>query len=277
MPFTPSHAVVALPFLRTPLVPAAIAIGAMAPDLPLYVRFTPLGYAQTHSFAWLPLTAALALVLLVVWRCALRPAAGELSPDWLAPRLPAGWDAGIRPALRETFPSALGILWLAISLALGVASHIAWDLVTHEGRAGIAALDAAWGPLPVYKWLQHGSGVLGLAILAVWAILWLRRADAAAGPTRAEAPRSALALWGGRVGTVPRVLPAWMRRVWWASLPVLLLVVLAVGYAQLGPFRAGFGLEHLAYRVLPPACAAWGVLTLALCIAVQIVRTRRWR
>ena len=28
MPFTPSHAVVALPFIRTPLVPAAVAIGA---------------------------------------------------------------------------------------------------------------------------------------------------------------------------------------------------------------------------------------------------------
>ena len=38
MPFTPSHAVVALPFVRTPLVPAAIAVGAMAPDLPLFVR-----------------------------------------------------------------------------------------------------------------------------------------------------------------------------------------------------------------------------------------------
>ena len=38
MPFTPSHAVVALPFLRTPLVPAAIAVGAMTPDLPLFVR-----------------------------------------------------------------------------------------------------------------------------------------------------------------------------------------------------------------------------------------------
>ena len=33
MPFTPSHAVVALPFIRSPLVPAAIAVGAMTPDL----------------------------------------------------------------------------------------------------------------------------------------------------------------------------------------------------------------------------------------------------
>ena len=74
MPFTPSHAVVALPFLRTPLVPAAIAVGAMSPDLPLFLRGMPLHYGMTHSLVWLPLTIADALVLLLVWRCLLRPA-----------------------------------------------------------------------------------------------------------------------------------------------------------------------------------------------------------
>ncbi|WP_262927685.1 DUF4184 family protein [Microbacterium sp. NIBRBAC000506063] len=49
MPFTPSHAVVALPFVRTPLLPAAIAVGAMAPDLPLFLRGTPLTYQVTHT------------------------------------------------------------------------------------------------------------------------------------------------------------------------------------------------------------------------------------
>lgn len=38
MPFTPSHAIVALPFVRSPLAPAAVAVGAMAPDLPLFTR-----------------------------------------------------------------------------------------------------------------------------------------------------------------------------------------------------------------------------------------------
>ena len=60
MPFTPSHAVVALPFLRTPLVSAAIAVGAMAPDLPLFLRGMPLHYGLTHSLAWLPGTRSAA-------------------------------------------------------------------------------------------------------------------------------------------------------------------------------------------------------------------------
>ena len=54
------------------------------------------------------------------------------------------------------------MLLLVVSLLLGVVSHIVWDLFTHEARWGttaIPALAAEWGPLPGYKWLQHGSSV----------------------------------------------------------------------------------------------------------------------
>ena len=106
MPFTPSHAVVALPFLRTPLVPAAIAIGAMAPDLPLFVRGLPLHYGLTHSLSWLPLTIVLALALLLVWRCVLRPAARELSPVGSRDGCPKRGMRAPADALRETFAIA---------------------------------------------------------------------------------------------------------------------------------------------------------------------------
>ena len=75
MPFTPSHAVLALPFVRTPLAPAAVAVGAMTPDLPLFVRGLPVTYGLTHDLRWLPVTAMLALALLLLWRALLRPAA----------------------------------------------------------------------------------------------------------------------------------------------------------------------------------------------------------
>jgi hypothetical protein len=101
VPFTPSHAVVALPFIRTPLVPAAIAIGAMAPDLPLFVRGVGLNYSFTHTFANVVWTAVLAFVLFVVWRAVLRPAVPELSPRWLAARLPEDWDEGGVSAARR--------------------------------------------------------------------------------------------------------------------------------------------------------------------------------
>lgn len=269
MPFTPSHAVVALPFVRTPLVPAAVAIGAMAPDLPLFVRALPLHYGRTHDFAWLPATVLLALALLLLWRCALRPAARELAPRWLAERLPPEWDRGAAAAARETLAIAPagargwrvswgGMLLLVVSLALGVATHIVWDLFTHEGRWGVTAIPALsdeWGPLPAFKWVQHASSAIGLTVIGIWMLVWLARR-----------PREA---------SVTRVLPGWVRVAWWLSLPAGLAIAWLAGLAAFGPLDGEFTPAHLAYRVLPPACAVWGLVTLALCIAVQVARRRR--
>jgi hypothetical protein len=263
VPFTPSHAVVALPFVRTPLIPAAIAVGAMAPDLPLFLRGTPVAYAWTHSAEWVAVTALIALALLFVWRCVLRPAARELSPGWLAARLPTEWDASASAAARATVapprrPRTMHAVLLALSLVLGVLSHIVWDLFTHEGRWGveaIPALTAMWGPQAGYKWLQHGSGVIGLAIMAACVTVWLRGRDAAA--------------------SVSRVLPSWIRLTWWLSLPVVLLAAWLWGLAVYGPLDGAFTVAHLAYLVLPPACAIWGLLTIALAVSVQVVRAAR--
>lgn len=268
MPFTLSHAVVALPFLRTPLVPAAIAVGAMAPDLPLFVRGIPLHYGLTHSLVWLPATIALALGLLLALRCVLRPGARELSPRWLSARLPEAWDRGAGDAWRETFaprsstdaerprPSLSATMLLLASLAIGVATHIVWDLFTHEGRWGTVAVPALaepWGLFPGFRWLQHGSSALGLAILAVWAIVWLAKRQ----------PIDA-----------PRLLPAWIRWAVWLSLPGLLIGAAVWGYAMFGPFTVDFTPAHLGYRMLPPACAVWGAIVAVVCVVVQLARSR---
>ena len=263
MPFTPSHALVALPFVRTPLVPAAIAIGAMTPDLPLFLRGTMLGYGFTHSYANLVWTAVIALLLFVIWRVVLRPAVSELSPAWLARRLPSDWSESAVPAARRAI-GIVGSPWypvlLAVSLLLGVASHILWDSFTHEGRWGVQALPVLgdpWGPLTGYKWVQYGSGVIGLAVIAGWALLRLRDA----------VPRAELT----------RTLPSGIRIAWWFSLPAILLTAWLVGMAVYGPFSTGFTPQHLAYRMLPPACAVWGALTLLICVLLAVLRRRHQR
>lgn len=263
MPFTPSHAVVALPFVRTPLVPAAVAVGAMTPDLPLFVRIPGLdAYGYTHDVGWLVLTVVIAFALLVLWRCVLRPAVRELSPSWLASRLPGEWDADARAAWRETLPlgrpgAAGRIALLVVALAIGVLSHIVWDLFTHEGRWGgemLPILEQPWGPLDGVKWLQHGSSVIGLVFLAIAGAVWFSRRD--------------------RVDPA-RVLPDALRWVWWLSLPAVLVAAWVIGLAVFGPFTQEFTVAHLAYRVLPPACALWGSATVLLAVGVQILRARR--
>ena len=200
MPFTPSHAVVALPFVRTPLLPAAIAIGAMTPDLPLFLRGTPLSYQATHTNV--ALSTAIAFVLLVLWYALLRPAVRELAPLAVARRLPPEWDATGSNVLRTLPP-------------------------------------------------RHP---VALAILAIWATWWISRRTPAA--------------------SVVRVLPGAARRAWWASLPVILAAAWGFGLLAYGPLTATWTAQHLAYRVLPPACAVWGVVTIALCVAVIARRSR---
>ena len=263
MPFTPSHAIVALPFGRTPLAPAAVAVGAMAPDLPLFLRGTAIDYGWTHDPAWAPATVLLALALLLLWRGVLRPAMRELTPTALGRRLPSDWDCGAAAAVRETFarprrprPSLGGVLLLIVGLTLGVLSHLVWDAFSHEGRTGVLllpALDAAWGPLPGYKWVQHGSSIIGVVVLAVWALWWLRRA---------------------RPTPVQRTMPTWASWAWLGALPAVLLIAWCAGLAIYGPLSEQFTVQHLAYRVLPPACGLWGFGTLVVCAITQLRRRR---
>jgi hypothetical protein len=52
-------------------------------------------------------------------------------------------------------------------------------------------------------------------------------------------------------------------------------VAWGIGLARYGPLTADWTIAHLGYRVLPPACALWGLLTVALAIAIQIRWSRR--
>lgn len=258
MPFTPSHAVVALPFIRTPLVPAAIAIGAMTPDLPLFVRGFGVNYAFTHTPGNVAWTMVIAFGLFMLWRVVLRPVATELSPDWMARRQPTEWQMPVADAVNDAL--GVGRRWthavlLVASLLIGVLSHIVWDAFTHEGRWGIDLLPVlgdAWGPLPGHTWLQHGSSILGLLLLAGWALWWLRRAE-----PRAHAHRTT---W------------SWVRVVWWLSLPIALIIGWSIGLAVHGPITEDFTVRHLAYRSLPQTTGVWAMLTLALCVAITVFR-----
>lgn len=172
MPFTPSHAIVALPFARTPLPAGAVAIGAMAPDLPLFFPWAT-SYGITHGFpSLLWVSLPIAIVLYAVWRLVIRPAAsGLLLPEPLRARMPWVWDRG-------------GLRWrdlplVAVAALIGVATHVFWDLFTHPDRLGsewFPVLGEPWGPLDGTSWLQHASSALGLAGLAVWAVLAYRSA-----------------------------------------------------------------------------------------------------
>ena len=51
MPFTVSHVAAVVPLLRTPLVPSALVLSSMAPDVPYYLPQLPVSPSLTHSVA----------------------------------------------------------------------------------------------------------------------------------------------------------------------------------------------------------------------------------
>jgi hypothetical protein len=173
VPFTGSHVAAVLPFLRTPLSPAALAIGAMAPDVPYYLPL-PVAPLHTHSAAGVVgVDVLMGAGVLLVWHLLLaRPATAvapefvrrRVEPDAMAPLRERGW--------------LLGLLVLYASLAVGSATHVFWDSFTHAGRWGVRQLPwlaETHGALPGYRWAQYASGVFGAAVLLLWLRAWCRR------------------------------------------------------------------------------------------------------
>lgn len=247
MPFTLSHAVAVLPLATgrpgRRLVPAALIIGSWIPDLPYFVP-PHRGSAWTHAASG-PVTVdlVLGLALFVLWELVLRRPLTDLSPRWLRSRLPS---ANTLTARR----------WVAaaVSVVLGALTHVVWDTFTHRDRWGtthLAGLTAAVGPLPLYKWFQFGSGVLGLAGLALWVAFWVRR-------TMPGADR-------------PQVAPAVRTAAW-----VMLLVVFVVAATVAGLVRAltGQSLEATAVGMATTSIGAIGAATLAVGAAWWLSQSR---
>jgi hypothetical protein len=179
MPFTIAHVAAVLPvrrWLRHGGLFSATVIGSMAPDFGVLLPFD-LSRGATHGVRAL-VSFCLPAGLLAWWlfQRLIRPAWAEV--------LPGGWrlrSDGSGRAARLADPRA----WLAASAAIvfGAFTHLCWDAFTHEDGRGVRMLpflDDYYGPelvghpIHLYRWLQHGSSLLGLAAVAFAAWRWTR-------------------------------------------------------------------------------------------------------
>lgn len=253
MPLTFSHPAGVVPLLPLPLVPSALVIGSMIPDLPYYVPGLPVTSADTHAAAGiLGVDLALGVVVLVVWQLLLAPTLVALAPaavrDRLAPDLPAP------PRRHVRSPAAVALV--LVSLLAGAATHVIWDAFTHPDRWGtdrIAWLREMHGPFAGHTWAQYFSGALGLVVLALvvgrW---WSRTAPTPGGQRVASLGRRrttaalALVLAAGAVGAIAGLATAdrdlfalGYRAVTWgcgAAAAALLLVAVAHRTRVTSPF-----------------------------------------
>ncbi|WP_107773986.1 DUF4184 family protein [Nocardioides sediminis] len=165
MPLAPAHPAVVLPLRGLGLPLSALVVGAVAPDLPVYL---PVGvsYATTHSGWGIPAVVVIGMVLLVLWVALVRDAVVDLTP-YLRRRLPATARLGHRA-------------WLVapLAVAVGAGTHVLWDSATHDWGflvEELAFLREEYGPVPLYRWLQHVSTIVGTIIVASYGMVRLRR------------------------------------------------------------------------------------------------------
>jgi len=276
MPFTVSHAIVAVPFARTAIPAAAVASGAMAPDLPL---FLPVGvsYSATHEVPWFLVTSIpLAFAALVLWLVAVRPAVGFVVPSWIGRRLPPewagspreGWESlwrasGAGSGRRRAGSTLRAALLLLAAFGIGVLTHVFWDGFTHTDRWGtllFPALNDTVAGSTGASWLHYISSFAGFAALVVWAVLWLRRRD--------PRPRPDLGS-GGRSSRAAAAAAAF-----WSILSAAFVLATLSAALSIPPIESIAGVVDLAFAWVTQVGAALAVAAVLAGALVQLLLRR---
>ena len=182
LPFTLAHPAAVVP-LRRFLVLSALVVGSLAPDFRYFLNLAPRGHFG-HSFKGIFLFC-LPVGLIVLWifqeimKLPLISLVPESHQHRLAPLAkPFRWGGAGRFSL------------IVVSLLLGAISHLAWDAFTHDRGLVVRNVPDLRVPIeefgthrPLYNLLQHGSSLLGLALLAFWYWRWLKRTPPQAVPS----------------------------------------------------------------------------------------------
>ena len=269
MPFTISHVAAILPawqWLRRRGAASAAIIGAMVPDFGFLSPWR-LSRAQTHG------AGALLTFCLPVGLGAWALFQWLVKPAWCAV-FPGAWR---RRLIAEHGQGRLGQWrsWLVAGGAgvVGALTHLIWDGFTHENGRGVRMLPLLEdsGPLvaghllPLYRWLQLGSSVLGLG-LVLWALWrWMRAARA-----------SGAAVPAGRAMPADGLGPAECRA-WIGAYLLTPLLIAALAAWRLAHLASGASLSavatHLAFAGLG-GCAA---SLLAISAAIRLRTAARSR
>jgi hypothetical protein len=177
MPFTFSHPAAVVPLARRGLLLSPLIVGSMAPDFPYFLQLSTASmYGHTLPGVF-PFCIPAGLAALWVFHGVLEMPLLSLLPDGPHERL-AGLAGNFRFGPWNRF------LMVVFCLLVGALSHIAWDSFTHaEGwmvqrlpSLRVPIIHIAGETIRIYKMLQHGSTVGGLALLVYWYLRWYRTA-----------------------------------------------------------------------------------------------------
>ena len=161
---------------------SALVVGCFAPDFAHLVWLKPHStYGHTLSgIFFLDLPASLAML----W----------LFHVYAKPPLLIFLPGAVRQRLKD--PAAAFSLWpparlmlILLSILIGIATHIAWDSFTHKDTWPYEHwqllrlnVQLPTGSMAVYKLLEYGSSLFGIAVLAIWFWHWYRTTEPSRSP-----------------------------------------------------------------------------------------------
>jgi len=158
-----------------------LVIGSMAPDFEYFVRGDQVG-ALGHTVRGIALWSVPAtLVLALAWHHLAKRPLALVAPRAIVRRV------ALRPWPRWTLGALASYV---ISAALGAASHLVWDSFTHAKGWGVRVIPSLGAPVTapllghtvVFRVLQYGSSLVGLAVVAIVCAIALRRRPPHAAP-----------------------------------------------------------------------------------------------
>ena len=154
---------------------SALVVGSLAPDFRYFLNLAPRSHFG-HSFkgvfvVCLPVGLAVLWIFQQIMKLPLISLAPESHQQRLAPLVKPFPGGGVRR-----------FALIVISLLLGAILHLAWDAFTHDNGLVVRNVPDMRVPLeefgthrPLYNVLQHGSTLLGLALLIFWYWRWFKR------------------------------------------------------------------------------------------------------
>jgi hypothetical protein len=249
MPFTLSHPAAVVPIRKYGIL-SALVIGSMMPDTLYFMPFTEKHDWYGHTppgilFYCLPA----GLALLWLFHAFLKGPLISLFPEAQQRKLHA-----VSPEFH--FLPLRRFALLAFSMLLGAASHVTWDAFTHSSQAGAQMFPVlrsvvvipGHAPFLLADLLQLLSSVVGLAIISLYYVRWLRTAEQRDVQIHLPAMvRGLLVLFFAAGALAPIVARVWLNPAYWNFKRVLL------GYAAIT------GIKVMCVEILV-FCVAWHLL-----------------
>jgi hypothetical protein len=154
---------------------SALVVGSLAPDFRYFFNLAPRGHFGHSLKGVFVFCLPVGLAVLWIFQTLMKLPLISLAPKSHQQRLitlarPFRWGGAGRFSL------------IVASILLGSISHLAWDAFTHDRGLVVRNVPDLRVPLeefgthrPLYNVLQHGSSLLGLALLAFWYWRWFKR------------------------------------------------------------------------------------------------------